>query len=114
MLSKARLEEIKQKANTCINGQRIYLGYNPDEVLELVNAVEKMREALEDMHRVLINKERETHLSLTSDPPQNGCYVYTEWKLRRIKEKCLAELFTDDEGSALERSSAADKGGVDG
>lgn len=51
----------------------------------------RLREALEQMHNVVVGKNHEPHISLTSNPLQNGCYVYTEWALKDIKDKALAE-----------------------
>jgi hypothetical protein len=49
-------------------------------------------EAMEEMHSALKGRAHERHITLTSNPVQNGCLVYTEWKIKAIKEKALSKI----------------------
>lgn len=61
-----------------------------------VERLEKMLrvavEAMSKMHESMQNRNFESHVSLASNPMQNGCIVYSEWKIKDIKEKALAEI----------------------
>lgn len=61
------------------------------DIPRLLAVIEEMQAALEQMHTALQNRQYENHHTLTSMPSQNGCLVYSEWKLRAIKEKALAK-----------------------
>jgi hypothetical protein len=49
-------------------------------------------EAIEEMHSALKGRAHERHITLASNPVQNGCLVYTEWKIKAIKEKALSKI----------------------
>ena len=61
-------------------------------VAKLTEQLRICKEALEEMHNHLVGRQHEQHVSLMSNPMQNGCLVYSEWKLKSIKEKALAKV----------------------
>lgn len=87
MLSSNRLNAIKNNISNVPNYELDETGIYPEEVLELVNAVEKMREALEKAYcncMVIVGT----------------CY----------KCKTLAELFTDEPGTSPDTDTSKDGG----
>lgn len=84
-----RLEEIEERLKEGIKRATPVLWQEDHEYL--IARVKKLELALEEMHKVLIGRQRESHTTLTSNPVQNGCLVYAEWALKKIKDKALEE-----------------------
>lgn len=60
--------------------------------MKLAKACLEMKATLEKMHNILKNRHHESHSSLMTNPTQNGCLVYSEWKLKELKELCIKEV----------------------
>lgn len=97
MLDEERLSDFHKEIKHASHLDGLSMG--PEDILELIRLARLGRwaekhaiPALNAMHAVLINRNYEQHICLTSHPAQNGCLVYSEWKLKEIKEIALAAL----------------------
>lgn len=54
--------------------------------------IELLKAALEAMHDSVKGKENEMHITMSSFPPTNGCYIYIERFISDIKNSVLKKL----------------------